>query len=343
MTFRAGWVKQDLISPADYNRAILNILEDFMGEKARFEESQRAMLNLLDDFDAEKERLVGTQRATFNILEDFTGEKERLEASQRAMLNLLDDFDLERTKVETAHQELQNSFKSLRLAKDAADAYNREIESFSYSVSHDLRTPLRSISGFSQALLDNYSNNLDDKGKSFLNRIVAAATKMGQLIDDLLNLSHITRVEMKRERVDLTDAARRIARALAESSPERQVEFRVAAGISAEGDGRLLLIVLENLLGNAFKFTQRSEHAVIEFGVLPGGLEKVYFVRDNGAGFDMEYAGKLFNPFQRVHKAEDFQGTGIGLATVKRVIERHSGRVWMEGEVGKGATVYFTL
>lgn len=323
--------------------ASFNILEDFATEKERLEDSQRAMLNILDDFDAEKGRLVGAQSASFNILEDFAAEKERLEVSQRAMLNLLDDFDLERTKVEAAHNQLQNSFKSLRVAKEAADAYNREIESFSYSVSHDLRTPLRSIAGFSQALLDNYANNLDDKGKGFLNRIVIAATKMGQLIDDLLNLSRVTRTEMKRERVNLTEAAGRIVRILADSSPERRVEFRIGDGIFAQGDDHLLAVVLENLLGNAWKFTQKSEHAVIEFGVLPGDDGKVYFVRDNGAGFDMAYAGKLFQPFQRVHKAEDFPGTGIGLATVKRIVERHGGRIWMEGEVGKGATVYFTI
>jgi signal transduction histidine kinase len=385
MTLRLDRWGQDPATPEDYTRAILNILEDFMVEKGRLEESQRAMLNLLEDFDAEKvrlvgaqrasfniledfadekelleesqkamlnlledfdaekERLVGAQRASFNILEDFAGEKELLEASQRAMLNLLDDFNVERVTVESQHHELQKSFKSLHEAKEAADAYNREIESFSYSVSHDLRTPLRGIAGFSQALLENYAGNLDDRGKGFLNRIIAAATKMGQLIDDLLNLSRVTRTEMKRERVDLSDAARRIAQTLAESSPERKAEFRIEDGLFAEGDAPWLSVVLENLLGNAWKFTAKMEQAVIEFGTLPDGAETVYFIRDNGAGLDMAYSGKLFQPFQRAHKADDFQGTGIGLATVKRIVERHGGRVWMEGEAGKGATVYFTV
>ena len=342
-TVETRQTRQDLTGPEDYTRAILNILEDFMEEKERLEDSQRAMLNLLDDFDAEKERLAETQRAAINILEDFSEEKKRLEDVQRATMNLLDDFDVERTKVKYAHHELQNSFKSLRAAKDAADAYNREIEAFSYSVSHDLRTPLRSIAGFSQVLLDEYANNLDGRGRGFLGRIVAAATKMGLLIDDLLNLSRVTRTEMTRERVNLTETARRIIRSLAESSPERQVEFRLASGIFADCDERLVSIVLQNLLGNAWKFTQKTEHAVIEFGVLTDHDERGYFVRDNGVGFDMAYGRKLFNPFQRVHKAEDFPGTGIGLATVKRIVERHSGRIWIEGWIGKGATVYFTI
>lgn len=377
--------QQDRINQEDYTRAVLNILEDFLGEKERLEDSQRAMLNLLEDFDAEKERLVGTQRAAFNILEDFSEEKKRLEDIQRAMLNvledfdtekerlvgaqraafniledfseekthleniqratmnLLDDFDVERLKVEAAHRELQNSFKSLNVAKDAADAYNREVEAFSYSVSHDLRTPLRSIAGYSQVLLDNYSHTLDEKGKGFLGRVIAAAAKMGQLIDDLLDLSRVTRKEMIRERVNLTEGAWKIAQSLAESSPERRVKFRIADGLFAECDGHLFSIVLQNLLGNAWKFTQKNAHAVIEFGVLPDADETVYFVGDNGAGFDMAYAGKLFNPFQRVHKADEFPGTGIGLATVKRIVDRHGGRIWMEGWVGKGATVYFTM
>jgi signal transduction histidine kinase len=324
-------------------RAAFNILEDFSEEKNQLEDSQRAMLNLLDDFDAEKERLMATQRAAFNILEDFSGEKNRLEDIQRATMNLLDDFDVERTKVKAAHHELENSFKSLRAAKEAAEAYNREVEAFSYSVSHDLRTPLRSIAGFSQVLLDDYSNNLDEKGRGFLGRVVAAATKMGLLIDDLLNLSRVTRTEMTRERVNLSEAARKISLSFAESRPERQVEFRLTDGLFADCDDRLFSIVLQNLLGNAWKFTHKTKHAVIEFGVLADNIEKVYFVRDNGAGFDMAYAGKLFNPFQRVHKAEDFPGTGIGLATVKRIVERHGGRIWIEGWIGKGATVYFTM
>jgi PAS domain S-box-containing protein len=220
---------------------------------------------------------------------------------------------------------------------------NRELETFSYSVAHDLSTPLRSIAGFSQVLLDDYADTLDARANGFLDRIVAAVTKMGLLIDDLLSLSRVTRKEMTNEHVNLTDVVRRITRSLAENSPERQVEFRIADGLIVDCDDRLVSIVLQNLIGNAWKFTHKSEYAVIEFGVLTDNDETVYFVRDNGAGFDMAYAGKLFNPFQRLHQAEDFPGTGIGLATVKRIIERHGGRAWIEGVIGKGATVYFTL
>jgi light-regulated signal transduction histidine kinase (bacteriophytochrome) len=222
-------------------------------------------------------------------------------------------------------------------------AVNRELETFSYSVAHDLRAPLRSLAGFSQVLVDDYADTLDEKGRGFLGRIIVAATKMGKLIDDLLNLSRVTRIEMTRKHVNLTGVARRITRSLARNSPERQVEFSIADDLIAECDERLILIVLHNLLDNAWKFTHKSEHAVIEFGVLTDNDETVYFVRDNGAGFDMAYAGKLFHPFQRVHQADDFPGTGIGLATVKRIIERHGGRIWIEGFTGKGATVYFTL
>lgn len=365
MTFPAE-TSQELpeTSPEDYSKAILNILEDYMAEKERLVQTQRAafniledfaaekrqlvniqraMLNLLDDFDTEKERLEQTQRATFNILEDFAEEKKRLEDVQRATINLLEDFDVERTKALAAHGRLEHSFKSLREAKEAADAYNREVEAFSYSVSHDLRTPLRSIAGFSQILLDDYAGSLDEQGRGFLNRIVVAAARMGQLIDDMLNLSRVTRTEMTRERVDLSELALKTFRSFAESNPERQVEFRLTEGLSAQCDERLVSIVLQNIIGNSWKFTQKVEHAEIEFGALTDNNETVYFVRDNGAGFDMAYGGKLFSPFQRVHKADDFPGTGIGLATVKRVVERHGGRVWIEGWVGRGATVYFTM
>jgi light-regulated signal transduction histidine kinase (bacteriophytochrome) len=335
--------EHERINAGEYTRAFLNILEDFTGEKERLEEVQRAVLNILDDFTAEKVRFGEGQRAALNILDDFAGEKGRLEESQRAMLNLLEDFDVEREKTKAANDELQKLLNALRLAKEAADASYRELESFSYSVSHDLRAPLRSIDGYSKVLLEDYPDKLDEKGKKFLLRISAAAIKMGQLIDDMLNLSRVTRTEMKRERVEMTSIAKKIAQSLVESNPGRQVEFKIADGIVAEGDSHLLTIVLDNLLGNALKFTEKKEQAEIEFGIRPDENEKVYFVRDNGAGLDMTFKEKLFQPFQRLHRPEDFSGTGIGLATVKRIIERHGGRVWIKGEVGKGTAVYFTL
>jgi light-regulated signal transduction histidine kinase (bacteriophytochrome) len=223
-------------------------------------------------------------------------------------------------------------------------AVNRELESFSYSVSHDLRAPLRSIDGFSQALLDEYGDALSGPGQDYLRRVRAATQRMGELIDDLLNLARVTRREMRREPVDLSALAQTTLAQLQKLEPERTVELSVRPGLVAWGDPHLLRLVLENLLGNAWKFTSRQPAARIEFGMeRRDGSTVVYYVRDNGVGFDMAYSEKLFGAFQRLHAMTEFPGTGIGLATVQRIITRHGGRVWSEAAVGKGATFYFTL
>jgi len=223
------------------------------------------------------------------------------------------------------------------------NAFNHELEAFSYSVSHDLRAPLRSIDGFSKILLEDYADELDEEGNDYLKRVRAASQRMGQLIDDLLDLSRMTRSEMRRESVDLSDLAKSFAEELKRSQPERRVEFLIEGGLLVEGDKSLLRVVLENLLRNAWKFTGKQTHARIEFGASEQEDKRAYFVRDNGAGFDMAYADKLFGAFQRLHGGSEFEGTGIGLATVQRIIHRHGGRVWAEGRVGYGATFYFTL
>lgn len=220
---------------------------------------------------------------------------------------------------------------------------NRELEAFSYSVSHDLRAPLRSMDGFSQALLEEYAGRLDAQGTDYLRRIRAASQRMAQLIDDLLELARLSRSEIRREPVDLSALARGVAADLQKAQPVRQVNFRIADGVIAEGDPRLLRVVLVNLLGNAWKFTANRSSATIEFSMNRSDGKPAYVVRDDGAGFDMAYAGRLFGAFQRLHGASEFEGTGIGLATVQRIIHRHGGRVWAEGEVGKGATFSFTL
>lgn len=222
-------------------------------------------------------------------------------------------------------------------------AINEELEAFNYSVSHDLRSPLRSIDGFSQALLEDYTDKLDTQGKDYLTRVRAASQKMGRLIDDLLNLSRMTRTEMRREVVDLSALAKAAAAELQNREPGRQVEFVIAEGMEVNGDKRLLMVVLENLLGNAWKFTEKHPRARIECGITQVNGKPAYFVRDDGAGFDMAYADKLFGAFQRLHGTTEFPGTGIGLATVQRIIHRHGGRVWAEGAVEQGATFYFTL
>jgi signal transduction histidine kinase len=325
----------------DTQRAVLNILDDFTGEKERLEEMHRAVINILEDASQEKALLEDTQRAVLNILDDFTGEKERLEEMQRAMLNLLEDFDVERTKTEAANQELRNAFNSLQRAKERADAANRELEAFSYSVSHDLRAPLRAIDGFSKILLDKYL--LDEKGGDYLQRVRNATQKMAQLIDDLLKLAHLTRGGMSITAVDLSLMAENVAARLRRSQPVRQVSFAITEGIVAPCDPHLIEVVLDNLLGNAWKFTAKKEQATIEFGSTLIDGTPAYFVRDNGAGFNMAYADKLFGTFQRLHLEKDFPGTGIGLSLVQRIIQRHSGKIWAEGEVDRGATFYFTL
>lgn len=223
------------------------------------------------------------------------------------------------------------------------ESANKELEAFAYSVSHDLRAPLRSMDGFSQVLLNRYSDGLDERGTHYLNHIRDAAQEMGELIDALLQLSRVTRGEMRREQVDLSVLARSIEAGLRKTDVARDVRFIIADGLVTAADTQLLQAALENLLGNAWKYTRKTPRACIEVGVTRPHTIPVYFVRDNGAGFDMAYAGKLFTPFQRLHAAADFEGTGIGLATVQRIIGRHGGRVWAEGAVGQGAVFSFTL
>jgi len=229
------------------------------------------------------------------------------------------------------------------LARRAAElaSSNAELEQFAYSVAHDLRAPLRGISGFSQVLLEDYAAGLDEKGRDYLRRVVIAGQRMGRLIDGLLELSRVTRAEIRYETVDLSGLVEGIAEELKQSDPERRVEFVIEKGLVAEGDRRLLRVALDNLLSNAWKFTEKR--ARIEFGVAKYEGAPAYFVRDNGVGFDMAYADKLFGVFQRLHGPDEFEGTGIGLAMAARIVQRHGERMWAEGKVGRGATIYFTL
>ncbi len=245
------------------------------------------------------------------------------------------DSDLQKAQREL-EQRVQDRTQELAAA-------NKELEAFSYSVSHDLRAPLRSIDGFSSALLEDYEEKLDSHGKDYLHRVRSATQRMSQLIDDLLNLSRVTRSVMHRQRVDLTILAKSIADDLRKEDPQRSVEFSIAEGLEAEADSRLLRVVMENLLSNAWKYTSAHDRARIEFGQVEHNGRPAYYVRDDGAGFDARYVDRLFGAFQRLHAATEFPGTGIGLATVQRIIHRHGGEVWAEGAVENGATFYFVL
>src|SRR3989449_7921204 len=262
-------------------------------------------------------------------------EEQKTELQQHAMK--LEQRVAERTG------ELEQRNEALR--RNAAEllAANNELDAFAYSVSHDLRAPLRSIDGFSQVLLEDYGAKLDEAGQDSLRRVRAATQRMGILIDDLLKLARVTRAEIRAEAVDLSDLARDIAAELQRATPERLVEFAIAPQLKARGDPRLLRVVLDNLLPNSWKYTAKQARPRIEFGSVEENGGRAFMVLDNGAGFDMKYADKLFGVFQRLHSAAEFEGTGIGLATVRRIINRHGGRIWAEGAVDQGATFYFTL
>ncbi|MCU0537640.1 MAG: CHASE3 domain-containing protein [Hydrococcus sp. Prado102] len=305
-------------------------------------------------------RCQGQSAREFRIRRRNDGEVRFIEAVETVRANAKGETEwvvgtnLDITERQAALRERKRSEQEIRrlnaeleerVVKRTAqlEAANKELEAFSYSVSHDLRSPLRSIDGFSQALLEDYADQLDEFGKEYLQRVRKAAQRMAELIDDLLQLSRLTRSEMHAEQVNLSQLAIAIATELQNTQPERKVEFAIEPNLLVIGDIRLLRIALENLLGNAWKFTGKQPQARIEFGLTDCDGTPAYFVRDNGTGFDMAYADKLFGAFQRLHDMTEFEGTGIGLATVQRIIYRHGGRVWAKGEVGVGATFYFIL
>ena len=332
------------------------------------EDHAKAILNILEDFSVDKARMEETQHAIFNILRDFSEEKSWLESTQSATLNLLEDFDAERIKAEGVSRKLQESVELLRVAKEAAEVSNRELESFSYSVSHDLRAPLRHISGFSKMLAEEFGSTLDPGAQHYLERIQTGTQKMGLLVDELLNLARLGRHALRLQSTRLNPIVAEVIAILQPESEGRQVEWLIADLPTVECDPVLVKQIFQNLLANALKFTRPradgnaealpstlqtggSERtgtpaptpAVIEVGHKEEDGQPVFMVRDNGIGFNMKYVDKLFGVFQRLHRAEDFEGTGIGLATVQRIVQKHGGRVWAEGELDKGATFYFTL
>lgn len=256
----------------------------------------------------------------------------------------------ERKRVERDLKQHQEHLQELVKEQTASlEASNKELETFSYSVSHDLRAPLRSINGFCKILIQDYASSLDAEGRGYLERIEKASVKLGQLIDDILVLSRVTRHEVKRIDIDLGLIAEEIVAMLvdaltdSEEPDKRKVEFQIKKNVFVKGDEHLMRVALQNLLENAFKYTSKKPLSHIEFGSMEKDGQQIFFVKDDGAGFDMCYANRLFRAFERLHRMEDFEGTGIGLATVDRIIRKHGGRTWAEGEINQGATVYFTL
>lgn len=306
-------IAREVVNSRDFGRRVKRVSDDEIGVLV---DAFNEMLNeigkttvALQDTNRQLEQEAGEHRASREMVMKLNAELERKV--------------LERTQ--------------------ALQVANKELESFCYSVSHDLRGPLRAISGFTRALQEDYGTGMPDGAHRYFDKVIAASSRMGQLIEDLLNLSRVSRGELVRQQVNFSTMAHQIADDLKQQHPGYVIEVSIWEGISAEADQKLLRIVLENLMGNSWKFTTKQSQPRVEVGVMRDGQREIYFVRDNGAGFDMKYADKLFGAFQRLHGAGEFPGTGIGLATVQRIINRHGGRIWFDSTPGKGAVFYFTL
>jgi len=262
---------------------------------------------------------------------------------QRKFCGIIQDIS-QRVEIEKELSHYRDSLEDLVKERTVAlELSNKELESYSYSIAHDLRSPLRAITGFSQIIQEETVNKLTDTEMQYFERIVLASKRMAELIDDILELSRVTRSEVEHRRVNMSVIAQTIAAQLSAVDEVRSVEWKIVDGIEVIGDKKLIRLLLENLLGNAYKYSGNQPHSIIEFGSIDGQHGKHYFVKDNGLGFNMKYAGNLFKPFHRLHSDESFEGTGIGLATVKRIIQRHRGKIWAESKEGEGAIFYFNL
>ena len=323
----AMWMERFVTGPV---LAIAEIAREVVGKR---DYSRRAAKLSSDE--------VGTLVDAFNdMLAEIDRRTVELEASNARLAREIEERSRAEREVLRLNAELENRVRERTVQLETA---NKELEAFSYSVSHDLRAPLRSIDGFGQALIDDYAQDLPEPARRYLDRIRSSTKQMGLLIEGLLNLARVSRRQLERRQVDLSEIAKQVVNGLQQREPDRAVEVSVWDGMRADGDAHLLYAVLENLVGNAWKFTSKKDKARVEIGALRDRGHTIFYVRDNGAGFDMTYADKLFGAFQRLHAVSDYTGTGIGLATVQRIVHRHGGRIWAEAEVGKGADFYFTL
>lgn len=346
---------------ASYSQAVFNILEDLREERDLAQKSQRATLNILEDAAYSAEQLSDVQPAMINILEDFSQDRAVLENSQSAILNILADAAENATVLEDIQPAMLNILEDLEEEKATVTALagdlerrvserteelrltNRNLEAFTYSIAHDLRAPLRAMSGFSEALVDEFAGQLSETGHGYARRIRDASRRMAELIDELLELSKVSRTELHREQVDMTALAEGVVSDLRAREPWRVVEVEIERGLVGWVDKSLMKTVLENLIGNAWKFTAKQRAAQIEMGSVSLRGQRGWFVKDNGVGFDPAFSDRLFKPFQRLHATVEFPGNGVGLASVSRIVERHSGRVSAEGAVGHGAKFSFTV
>jgi light-regulated signal transduction histidine kinase (bacteriophytochrome) len=312
----------------DTRTALLNVLEDSAAERTESENAFRATLNILSDLSDEANYSHEVQRALLNLLDDSASERARLEEAQRGILNILEDFDTQREAAEAA--------------RDQVEQANRDLESFSYSVAHDLRAPLRAIDGFSRILMEEHADDLDGEGLRLLNVVVTNAVAMGKLIDGLLAFSRLGRSSLSTMDIDMTELVSAVDEELRSLEPARAVEVQIGPLGLARCDPAMVRQVWTNLLSNSLKFTREQAHAHILVRRQDVGREIIYSVSDDGVGFDMQYADKLFGVFQRLHTATEYEGTGIGLAISRRIVERHGGRVWATSS--NGATTFnFTL
>jgi light-regulated signal transduction histidine kinase (bacteriophytochrome) len=336
--------------PGEYVKALVNILDDFVEEKAHLKETQAALLNILRDSTGEKQQMRSMQMAVMNALEDAQAEKLQLHATEAAILNILDDSYAEKESLQHIQKAVFNILDDLQgekanLAERTIEltAANAELESFSYSVAHDLRAPLRQIAGFSKILVEECGPEISDDSRRYLKRIQDGAQHMGKLVDDLLSLAKVSRQTLARRPTPLNELIRSVIESLQPECSGREIRWEIDPLWTAHCDPALVAQVFVNLLSNAIKFSRVRAQAVIQVGQTGVNGQRAIFVRDNGAGFDMAYAAKLFGVFQRLHKVTEFEGTGIGLANVQRIVHKHGGRIWAEAAPDQGATFFLTL